>query len=258
MREQRSLPDEGDAMNEGNPAPPEQIREMFDRIAHVYDAMNSLISGMQEPRWRRRAIQESRLGPGMRALDVACGTGKATADLAATVSPAGLVVGVDFSPHMLRMAKERYGGRPGITFVLGDALNLPFGDAAFDAATILFGMRNLRDYRRGFAEMHRVVRHGGRVVCLEIARPRRRVGRLAATWFDHAIPLFGGLVGHRQAYAYLVRSVKDYPEPERVAQMMREVGLADVRWFELSGGIVTIHAGVADHRTDHEVHPDRD
>ena len=227
---------------EGNPAPPERIRDMFDRIAGVYDGMNALISGFQEPRWRRRAVREAALGPGMRALDVACGTGKVSADLAAAVGPGGEVVGVDISPRMIDRARERY-ERLGLTFVVGDALALPVEDATFDAATIAFGMRNLADYRQGFAELCRAVRPGGRVVCLEIARPRRLLGRLIVRWFDHVVPLVGRLVGQGGAYAYLVRSVRSYPDPDRIAAIMAEAGLRDVRWTGLSGGIVTIHVG---------------
>lgn len=230
-------------MTEGNAAPPERIREMFDRIAGVYDGMNGLISGFQEPRWRRQAVREAGLGPGMRALDVACGTGKVAADLQRAVSPGGAVVGVDISTAMIERARARF-GQTGLTFVVGDALALPVEDAAFDAATIAFGMRNLADYRRGFAEMRRAVRPGGRVVCLEIARPRRLLGRLVARWFDHIVPLIGRLVGQGGAYAYLVRSVRAYPSPERIAEIMQQAGLSDVRWFGLAGGIVTIHVGI--------------
>ena len=230
-------------MTEGNAAPPERIREMFDRIAGVYDGMNGLISGFQEPRWRRRVVREAGLRPGMRALDVACGTGKVAADLERAVSPGGAVVGVDVSTRMIERAQARF-AREGLKFVVGDALALPVEDAAFDAATIAFGMRNLADYRRGFAEMRRAVRPGGRVVCLEIARPRRRLGRLVASWFDHIVPLIGRLVGQGGAYAYLVRSVRAYPSPERIAEIMTEAGLSEVRWFGLSGGIVTLHVGI--------------
>lgn len=229
-------------MTEGNPAPPERIREMFDRIAGVYDGMNALISGWQEPRWRRRAVREAALAPGMRALDVACGTGKVAAALHRHVSPGGAVVGVDVSTGMIELARAKV-ARAGLTFVVGDALSLPVEDGAFDAATIAFGMRNLADYRRGFAEMRRAVRPDGRVVCLEIARPRGWAGRLIGRWFDHAVPFLGRIVGHGDAYAYLVRSVQEYPSPERIAEIMREAGLSQVRWFGLSGGMVTIHVG---------------
>jgi demethylmenaquinone methyltransferase/2-methoxy-6-polyprenyl-1,4-benzoquinol methylase len=129
--------------------------------------------------------------------------------------------------------------------VVGDALTLPVEDGEFDAATIAFGMRNLADYERGFREMARAVRPGGRVVCLEIARPTSRLGRLIGRWFDHIVPVIGRLVGQGQAYAYLVRSTRDYPPPERMAEIMRGAGLRSVDWFGMSGGIVTIHVGIA-------------
>jgi demethylmenaquinone methyltransferase/2-methoxy-6-polyprenyl-1,4-benzoquinol methylase len=216
---------------------------MFDRISGVYDAMNALISGFQEPRWRKRAVGLAGLVPGMRAIDVATGTGKVAADLQRRVQPGGSILGVDLSPGMIAVAERRFAARPGLRFVVGDALALPAGDGTFDAATIAFGMRNLPDYRAGFAEMARVVRPGGRVVCLEISRPRSTPARLLAGWFDHLVPVLGRLAGQGGAYAYLVRSVRGYPPPERVAAIMAEAGLADVRWIPMSGGIVTIHVG---------------
>jgi demethylmenaquinone methyltransferase/2-methoxy-6-polyprenyl-1,4-benzoquinol methylase len=104
-------------------------------------------------------------------------------------------------------------------------------------------MRNLADYRKGFEELRRAVRPGGRVVCLEIARPRRRLGQLLARWFDHVVPFIGRLAGQGDAYAYLVRSVRSYPDPDAIAGIMAEAGLTGVRWFGMSGGIVTIHVG---------------
>lgn len=228
-------------MSDGNSADPEDVRAMFERLAPAYDPMNAVISGFQEPLWRRRAVTEAGPSPGMRALDVACGTGKLTPDLARAVAPSGEAIGLDFSPRMMAFATRRHRGLANVSFVVGDALALPFPDASFDAATIAFGMRNLADYRHGFAELRRVVRPGGRVVCLEVARPRSAIGRLAAVWFDRVVPLLGRVVGYGDAYAYLVRSAKGYPSPERTAEIMTDVGLADVRWFSLSPGIVTIH-----------------
>jgi demethylmenaquinone methyltransferase/2-methoxy-6-polyprenyl-1,4-benzoquinol methylase len=229
----------------GNPAPPERIRDMFDRIAGVYDGMNLAISGFQEPRWRRRAVREAGLGPGDRALDVACGTGKLTHDLHRAVQPGGEALGIDFSSGMIELARRSVPGDAGLRFEQGDALELPVESDSFDAATIAFGMRNLADYRRGFREMARAVRPGGRVVCLEIARPTRRLGRLAARWLDHVVPLLGRVVGQGSAYAYLVSSTRGYPAPGRIAAIMREAGLDEVHWFGMSGGIVTIHVGTA-------------
>lgn len=233
----------GASTGAGNAAAPPEVRVMFDRIAGRYDLMNLLISAFQEPRWRRRLVRAAGLRPGGSALDVASGTGKVAADLLAAASPGGRVLGVDLSPGMIAVAARRYAGRDGLRFVVGDALALPTEDGAFDAATIAFGMRNLPDYRRGFAEMARSVRPGGRVLCLEIARPRSRLARFMRWWFDRIVPILGRLAGQGSAYGYLVRSVRAYPPPERIAELMREAGLVDVRWQGLTGGIVTLHEG---------------
>ena len=230
-------------MSTGNAAPPERIEEMFDRIAGVYDGMNLAISGFQEPRWRRRAISEAALQAGDQALDIACGTGKVTTDLWMAAQPGGSALGVDVSARMIALASDRAIERPGLSFVIGDALALPVEDDVYDAATIAFGMRNLADYEQGFREMGRAVRPGGRVVCLEIARPSSRLGRFVASWFDHIVPLMGRLVRQGGAYAYLVQSTRSYPDPERIAQIMRSAGLEHVDWSAMSGGIVTIHTG---------------
>jgi demethylmenaquinone methyltransferase/2-methoxy-6-polyprenyl-1,4-benzoquinol methylase len=205
--------------------------------------MNTLISGFQEPRWRRRAIQAAELRPGMRALDVATGTGKVAHGLWRAVRPGGQVTGIDFAEGMLAVARRRYANVPGLEFLMGDALALPVADASFDAATIAFGMRNLADYHQGFAEMRRAVRAGGRVVCLEIARPTSPIARAAQAWFDRVVPLIGRVAGQGGAYGYLVSSTQDYPDPERVAGIMRGAGLEDVRWVPLTLGIVTLHVG---------------
>lgn len=233
----------GASTGAGNAAAPPEVRVMFDRIAGRYDLMNLLISAFQEPRWRRRLVDRAGLRPGGSALDVASGTGKVAADLHARVGPGGRVLGVDLSPGMTAVAQRAYGERAGLGFVVGDALALPVGDGEFDAATIAFGMRNLPDYGRGFAEMARAVRPGGRVLCLEIARPRSRLARFMRWWFDRIVPVMGRLAGHGDAYAYLVRSVQAYPSPERIAEIMGEAGLVDVRWRGLTGGIVTLHEG---------------
>jgi demethylmenaquinone methyltransferase / 2-methoxy-6-polyprenyl-1,4-benzoquinol methylase len=144
---------------------------------------------------------------------------------------------------MLAVARKRYAEVSRLEFVQGDALALPIDDESFDAATIAFGMRNLADYHQGFAELRRAVRPGGRVVCLEIARPSSRVARAAQAWFDRIVPIIGRVAGQGSAYGYLVASTQAYPEPERIAGIMREVGLEDVRWEPLTLGIVTLHVG---------------
>jgi demethylmenaquinone methyltransferase/2-methoxy-6-polyprenyl-1,4-benzoquinol methylase len=238
----------GAATDAGNAAAPPEVQVMFDRISRVYDPMNLAISAFQEPRWRRRLVERARLHPGGSALDVASGTGKVAADLHRRVQPGGRVLGVDLSPGMTAVAQQRFGGRAGLEFRVGDALALPTEDGAFDAATIAFGMRNLPDYRRGFEEMARSVRPGGRVLCLEITRPRSRLARILRWWFDRIVPVIGRIAGQGDAYAYLVRSVQAYPAPERIAAIMREAGLVDVAWQGMSGGIVTLHEGTVPER----------
>ena len=191
----------GAATEAGNAAPTPEVRAMFDRISGVYDPMNLAISAFQEPFWRRRLVRATGLQPGMRALDVASGTGKVAADLQRRTQPGGRVVG---HRHLARHDRHRappvrHAARP--QYVVGDALALPTEDASFDAATIAFGMRNLPDYRRGFGEMARSVRPGGRVLCLEIARPRSRLARFMRWWFDRIVPLIGRVAGQGDAYS---------------------------------------------------------
>ena len=233
----------GLATDRGNAASTAEVRAMFDKIARVYDPMNLVISAFQEPRWRKRAVKLANVKPGHRVLDVATGTGKVAADLDTRAQPGGSVLGIDISPAMIGVAKRRFADRPGLTFAVGDALALPTEDGTFDAATIAFGMRNLPDYAKGFSELARSVRPGGRVVCLEIARPRSRLARILQFWFDKIVPVVGRVAGQGGAYGYLVRSVKGYPGPDRIAEIMREVGLQDVSWQPMSGGIVTLHVG---------------
>lgn len=223
---------------------PAGVAAMFDRIAPVYDAMNAVISGFQEPRWRRRAVAATGLQAGMTALDVATGTGKVAMALADRVGPSGRVTGVDLAPRMIDRARRHdRGSHPWLRFVVGDALDLPVDDASVDAVTIAFGMRNLPDHARGFAELRRVVRPGGVVVCLEIARPANLVGRVGRVWFERVVPMLGSLIGQGDAYRYLVTSVRAYPSPERIAEVMRDIGLVDVAWTALTSGMVTIHTG---------------
>jgi demethylmenaquinone methyltransferase/2-methoxy-6-polyprenyl-1,4-benzoquinol methylase len=227
----------------GNPVASADVGAMFDRIAHVYDPLNAVISGFQEPRWRRRLVAASGARPGMAVLDVATGTGAVARDLARRVGPNGSIVGVDISLGMVERARRRAGTPPNIGYEIGDALALPFDDGAFDAATIAFGMRNLPDYELGFREMSRVVRPGGVVACLEIARPRSLVGRVGRAWFEAVVPRIGWMLGQGAAYAYLVASVRTYPPPEEIAEIMRRAGLVDVAWIPMTAGMVTLHTG---------------
>jgi demethylmenaquinone methyltransferase/2-methoxy-6-polyprenyl-1,4-benzoquinol methylase len=263
--------DNGAAASERLPSPDAgrlqaaQVQRMFERIAAVYDAMNTLMSAGLHHRWRTRAADLSGVGPGSRVLDVATGTGDLAIELARRVYPHGEVVGSDFAHAMLSRARAKTAaGRPhAVTprFEWADALALPYPDDAFDAATVGFGARNFSDLGRGLAEMARVVRPGGRVVVLEITTPTRPpLSLFYALWFDRLVPALGRIAGWAvalasrrrgsgaqhgiaDAYLYLPSSVKRFPGPSQLAAEMRRAGLRDVRVLLLAGGIVAIHAG---------------
>ena len=218
-----------------------QVRAMFDGIARVYDLMNSLMTAGLHHRWRERAADLAALRPGGRALDVACGTGDLAIELARRVGPSGTVVGSDFSEAMLERARAKSSG---VRWEWANALELPYADGEFDAATVGFGARNFSDLDRGLAEMARVVRPGGRVVVLEITTPQRPpLSTFFSIWFDRVVPELGRLAGNPDAYAYLPSSVKRFPPPDALAARMVAAGLADVRWILTAGGIIAVHSG---------------
>jgi demethylmenaquinone methyltransferase/2-methoxy-6-polyprenyl-1,4-benzoquinol methylase len=218
-----------------------QVRAMFDRIARVYDLMNSVMTAGLHHRWRERAADLAAVGPGGRALDVASGTGDLAIELARRVGPTGTVVGSDFSEAMLERARQKSSA---VTWEWANALELPYPDGGFDAATVGFGARNFSDLDRGLAEMARVVRPGGRVVILEITTPQGPpLSTFFSIWFDRIVPALGKLAGDPDAYAYLPSSVKRFPAPEALAGRMARAGLTDVRWILTAGGIIALHVG---------------
>ena len=230
-----------------------QVRAMFDRIASFYDVMNSVMTAGLHHRWRARAADLACVGPGDCAIDVATGTGDLALELARRVAPDGEVVGSDFSEAMLARARAKASDRPAspvgvggvrFRFEWGNALELPYPDASFDAATVGFGARNFSDLDRGLAEMARVVRPGGRVVVLEITTPTRPpLSTFYRLWFDHIVPLLGRATGEEQAYSYLPESVKRFPPPEGVAAALARAGLGEIRWVLTAGGIIALHVG---------------
>jgi demethylmenaquinone methyltransferase / 2-methoxy-6-polyprenyl-1,4-benzoquinol methylase len=224
-----------------------QVNRMFDRIAGRYDLLNSLMTAGLHHRWRQRAGERAELGPGDNALDVCCGTGDLALELATRVSPGGRVVGCDFSEPMLDLAREKASARgaAGLRFEWADALNLPYDDERFDAATVGFGVRNLSDLDRGLREMTRVLRPGGRLVILEITQPTRPpLSTFYSLWFDRIVPLLGRLTSDPEAYSYLPESVRSFPSPRGLAEKMGAAGLVRIRWTVLAGGIIAIHSGV--------------
>jgi demethylmenaquinone methyltransferase/2-methoxy-6-polyprenyl-1,4-benzoquinol methylase len=227
--------------------PPERVQAMFDRIARPYDAMNRVMTAGLDQRWRALAADEAAVGPGASVIDCCCGTGDLSLELARRVGPAGQVLGVDFSEQMLVIAREKAGrGTPAnVRFVAGDALDLPAGDDEFAAATVAFGVRNLADYEQGFRELARVVRPGGRVVCLEITTPQSRaLSAFYRVWFDRLVPAIGKVADRGEAaYTYLPASVRRFPGPKELGEVMYRAGLGNVRYRLLAGGIVALHVG---------------
>ena len=220
---------------------PERVRDMFDRISPSYDRMNLLMSMGRDGRWRRLGVRASRAQPGDAALDVCCGTGDFAVELRRAVGPSGRVVGLDFSPQMLEMARRKSSA---VEWLQGDALALPFADGEFAAACVGFGVRNLSDHRRGFAEMARVVRPGGRVVCLEMSTPPAPIRPFSQLWTDRGVPVLGRIVARDpEAYRYLPASVHRFPAAPELAEIMRDAGLADVGYRRLMMGVVALHVG---------------
>ncbi len=215
---------------------------MFDRIAKRYDLLNTVLSGGTDSGWRRRSARETGLRPGGSALDVACGSGKLTAELARLAGADGRVVGVDFSAKMLEVARREH---PGIEFLEGDALNLHFEDASFDASTIAFGLRNLADPLRGLREMLRVIKPGGRAVVLEFVRPPRGlIGAAYRVYLRTLLPAIGGLLsGDSSAYRYLSDTVDSYRTPGELTDMALQAGWSAVRFHGLAMGMVGIVSG---------------
>jgi demethylmenaquinone methyltransferase/2-methoxy-6-polyprenyl-1,4-benzoquinol methylase len=238
-------------VTDGIPSPDEdqfatQVRGMFDRIAGVYDLMNTAMTAGLHHRWRERAADRAELGPGGRALDVCCGTGDLAIELSRRVGSEGSVVGCDFSEAMLEQARSKAArmGAP-VSFEWADALELPYEERGFDAVTVGFGVRNLADLDRGLAEMTRVLRPGGRLAILEITQPRRPpLSTFFQVWFDRVVPRLGTVAGDRDAYTYLPESVKRFPSPEGLAERMDAAGLGRIRWTVLAGGIIAVHSGV--------------
>jgi demethylmenaquinone methyltransferase / 2-methoxy-6-polyprenyl-1,4-benzoquinol methylase len=216
----------------------DDVRTMFDRIAPVYDAMNTVMTAGLHRRWRRATV-EAVVQPGDRVLDACCGTG----DLALAAKRAGgRVTGLDFSDPMLERARRKDAS---IEWVRGDLMRLPFEDGSFDAATVGFGIRNVEDVPDALGELRRVLRGGGRLGILEITSPSGPLRPFFHFWLDRVTPLIGKLLPGGRAYTYLPASVRRFEGPEELAELMRAAGFDDVRYELFSGRIIALHTGAA-------------
>ena len=220
------------------------VNGMFTRIAARYDLMNQLMSLGQHNAWRRTAIQAANLGPQARILDVATGTGDVLIQ-ALRQHPDATAVGCDFTFEMMRVGKSKPGAEH-VRWSNGDAVRLPYPDNSFDAVTSSFGVRNFVDREAAFREQRRVLKPGGRVICLEMSKPPHNLMRpFFLFYFDHLVPVVGGWIsGQPDAYQYLPQSVNNFLTPDEVTALMQRAGLRDVTYRLLMLSTVAIHVGV--------------
>ena len=219
-----------------------RVRRMFDAIAPTYELINSLFSLGRDRAWRKEAVRLARLRPGDAILDIACGTGDFLRAFHAKGGEVSRLVGADFAHGMLTRAAARCRGR--LIWCEADGLHLPFADRSFDVSSCAFGVRNFQDLHRGLAEMHRVLREGGRAVILEFTRPPHRIIRTVHEFYSGRImPLGATLVSRDRtgAYRYLPRSVVSFLGPEEMSRRLRDVGFGHVQVTPLTFGVVTVY-----------------
>lgn len=220
---------------------PALVRGVFDRVASRYDLMNDLMSLGLHRAWKSALVDWLRPRPGLAHLDLAGGTGDVARAVLAAAGGRGLVVIADINARMIAAGA----GADGVARTGGDGESLPFAGHSFDSATVAFGLRNMTHIDRALAEAYRVLKPGGRFICLEFSRVETPlVHRLYEVYSRRLIPQLGALVAKdRAAYEYLVESIRRFPPQAELARMMRAAGFARVEVRNLSFGIVALHSG---------------
>lgn len=226
----------------------QRVRGVFDSVAPRYDLMNDLMSGGLHRVWKQFTLSQTHLRPGQRALDVAGGTGDLARGLAAQVGEQGLVVLSDINGAMLAHGRDRLldvGLTRGIAYAQANAERLPFADSSFDCVTIAFGLRNVTDKAAALASMRRVLRPGGQLMVLEFSQPvAPGLKPLYDAYSFRVLPFLGRVIARDEdSYRYLAESIRKHPDQETLLGMMRDAGLEDCRYHNLSGGIVALHRG---------------
>lgn len=244
MKTQRSL--EEKFRETGGKRP--YVQRLFGRIAHIYDPLNRLMSFGLDRRWRAFAARHLALGTGDVGLDLGTGTADLSIAVIRRSEPGTRMIGMDITPEMLEIGRvkvARLGLQDRIELRLGDAEHIDLPDNSVDGCCSAFTARNLTDIRQGFSEMLRVVRPGGRVVCLEISHPPGKIfGSLFHFYFYKVAPLFGTIIGSAsEEYNYLPNSLTTFPDAPALKAIMEGVGWSDVRFYRLSGGMVVVHVG---------------
>lgn len=220
-----------------------KVGELFASIARRYDLINDVQSGGMHRLWKRRLLRLAHPRPGERALDLCCGTG----DIAFGLAKQGAeVTGLDFSEPMLEVARQKSkikNQKSKVEFIQGDAQKIPFPENAFDILTIGYGLRNLADLDAGLRDMLRVAKPRGRFFSLEFGKPGNALWRsIYFNYLKFMLPIFGKVFcGNAAAYAYILESLKHYPDQQAVAEKMRAIGWKNVRVINLLGGIMSIH-----------------
>ncbi|MFD2115964.1 demethylmenaquinone methyltransferase [Paenibacillus yanchengensis] len=227
--------------------PKSHVHDLFESIAPKYDFMNDLLSFRRHKAWRKFTMKKLALKQGDRALDVCCGTCDWTIALA-EASKTGDIIGLDFSDQMLAVGKSKVKEEQlhdRIQLVQGDAMQLPFDDNSFDFVTIGFGLRNVPDYDQVIREMYRVVKPGGKVVCLELSKPTFLPFRaIYYLYFERILPSIGKIVAKRyEEYKWLPESLKQFPDAKQLKQMFEHAGLRNVTADALTFGIAALHIG---------------
>lgn len=219
------------------------VRNMFAGIAKRYDLMNRLMSAGQDGAWRREVIHQANLGPGARILDVATGTGDIMVE-AHRQHPEAITIGSDFTFEMMQVGQAKP-TTMAIRWCTADALHLPFHGESFDAITSGFGIRNFIDRELAFREQLRVLKPGGRIVCLEISKsPKNLLRPFFTLYFNRLVPIAGGIIsGEREAYTYLPQSVSEFLTPDELKILMEKAGLRNVTYRRFMLGTVAIHTG---------------
>lgn len=225
-----------------------KVREVFDSVAEKYDLMNDLMSMGTHRLWKRLIARETRLNPGESALDVAGGTGDIAILMADRVGTKGRVVVYDINGEMLKVGRDKCvdkGYLGNLSFVQGNGEYISFEDNTFHCATVGFGIRNVTHLDRAFSEMTRVVKPGGRVICLEFSHPKSEIFRKIYDLYSFSvIPAVGEMVtGNRSAYEYLPESIRKFPPQEELKKIMEDAGLYRVKYRNLFNGIAAVHIG---------------
>jgi len=224
----------------------QRVHEVFEKISDNYDQMNSVISFQQHNKWRKDTMDKMQVPKGAAAIDICCGTGDWTIALAEAVGENGKVVGLDFSQNMLNVGIDKTKHMPQVQMIQGNAMSLPFPDNSFDFATIGFGLRNVPDSYQVLSEMHRVLKPGGMIACLETSQPNNLLFKpFFRFYFRFIMPVFGKLFAKSyKEYSWLQESAKDFPGMKQLAKLFTQVGFEKVKNKPYTGGAAALHLGI--------------